>query len=301
MKKPAISLVMVSLAVVVATACSPASLEPSQTEVITTPSPTQPPVQVISVSVVREPFGMVVPGGPEIEVTLKNNSNEPLVSLSAFLTIQGLTNGTYNFDFGFSADNPLMPGALISRSQHLFTGRYDPAVPYPLGIAGTLRSSGEFTQENYILIGNPPPDSGPEFSLIFRYGIGAQPNELDTLKGTFTKDLITLPPVTTSLTLTREEMEAIYRKMAEIGFFSYPEVFKVNVPPGEATIIVTPFEKYYFEVTAGSRHKTLAWDDEIRNYNGQAAQLRSLVQFIKGIITAKPEYQVLPQASGGYA
>ena len=93
-------------------------------------------------------------------------------------------------------------------------------------------------------------------------------------------------------------MDAVYRKMQEIGFFSYPEAFAVT--PGETVIRVVPSEKYYFQVQAGSRYKELAWDDSIQNYDGQADQLRSLIQLIKNIIFAKDAYKALPPAAGAY-
>ncbi len=261
-----------------------------------------PDIQVVSVAAVREPGGIVNPGGPQVEVTLKNISSEPVVSLSAFLTLPGgIPRGAYDYDFGLSRENPLMPGALASRTRVLIGGGYSADVPCPLGISGTTRSGRAFTQEHFVLIGSPPLASGtaPDFSLIFRYGYGEQPlNELNTVSGTFTRDMVSAPPVSASLSLTPAEMDIIYRKMQETGFFSYPETFAVA--PGATVIAVTPSEKYYFQVDAGSRHKELFWDDSVRNYDGQASQLRSLVALIKDIIAAKAAYQALPPAVGGY-
>src|SRR5438046_8607111 len=49
---------------------------------------------------------------------------------------------------------------------------------------------------------------------------------LDTFSNTLTLDNTDpLPVVTTSLTLSKDELDAIYRKMVEIQFFSYPAEF----------------------------------------------------------------------------
>ena len=61
--------------------------------------------------------------------------------------------------------------------------------------------------------------------LVFAYGHGGK-NVLDTAKGTFTKDMIADPPLTVGLRLTEAELERIAKKMAEIGFLAYPEVFE---------------------------------------------------------------------------
>ena len=67
-----------------------------------TPPQTQPIISV-SVASAREPGGLVNPGGPELMVTLKNNSTEPIVALSAFLSISSIMNTPYTFDFGITS------------------------------------------------------------------------------------------------------------------------------------------------------------------------------------------------------
>ena len=44
----------------------------------------------------------------------------------------------------------------------------------------------------------------------------------------------------------------------------------------------------------------VAWEDAIFNDDQRAADLRSLARLIEGIITAKPEYKLLPPPEGGY-
>ncbi|OGO18782.1 MAG: hypothetical protein A2Z15_07880 [Chloroflexi bacterium RBG_16_50_11] len=137
------------------------------------------------------------------------------------------------------------------------------------------------------------------FNFILKYGVTAK-NEIDTYQDKFTKDMISDPPITINLRLTNEEMERIYQKMIEIDFFSYPERFMVNVPPGEPTTIVTPFPIYQFTVEKDSQIKKLDWDDRIMNPDVKADRLRELINLIIDIIESKEDYKALPEPSGGY-
>ena len=67
--------------------------------------------------------------------------------------------------------------------------------------------------------------------LVFAFGPGAK-NVLDTTRGAFTKDMILASPITVPMTLTGEEMARIARKVDEIGFFSYPRVYKTRETAG---------------------------------------------------------------------
>jgi len=150
---------------------------------------------------------------------------------------------------------------------------------------------------------------GSDYVLLFRYGAGwttngetisGRYNQLDTLHGTYTKDMIATPSTTVSLILPASDMAAIYAKMQEIDFFAYPSDFSVKPPPGSNTTMVTPSQLYYLEVNEGSMAKTLLWNDNILNPDTQATKLRDLIQLIKSIIESKAEYKALPPASGGY-
>jgi hypothetical protein len=156
-----------------------------------------------------------------------------------------------------------------------------------------------------------PPSSTRQsnFSLIFRYGPGWENdgsaisgtyNEMNTLTGTYTKDMISAGTVKVNIFLSSGELNHIFSKMLEIEFYNYPSTFSINLPQGTTTTIVTPSEKYYFSVTNGSETQELYWDDKIRNEDIQANKLRSLILLIKNIIAAKDAYRALPPASGGY-
>jgi len=137
------------------------------------------------------------------------------------------------------------------------------------------------------------------FNLIFRYGVGAR-NELNTFQGTYTKDMISDPPITVDLSLTEEELDRIYQKMLETGLFSYPEEFSITLASGELMEMVTPHSSYFLKVEYGSVVKELRWEDKLTNQNEEAEKLRELFKLIRDIIEAKDEYKQLPEPTGGY-
>lgn len=147
-----------------------------------------------------------------------------------------------------------------------------------------------------------PVTTPSDFGLVFKYGVGAR-NELDTFHGTYTKDMIGDPPITIPMTLSEEELDRIYEKMVNIGFFDYPDEFEVTVPPGGLRGIVAPHSSYYFKVKQEDGFKELSWDAEIieaTTKDEKAERLRELIRLIRDIIEAKPEYRELPEPTSGY-
>lgn len=149
-------------------------------------------------------------------------------------------------------------------------------------------------------IPSPTPDefAKSNFNFVFKYGVESSNigprNILDTFKQTYTKDMVTDPPITTNLTLSLNELKQIYQKMLDIGFFQYPNNF---VGSG---VSVIPHESYYLKVKYGSSIKELSWDYKIPPRDEQLERLYSLSKFIIGIIEAKPEYKSLPEPKGAY-
>jgi hypothetical protein len=93
-------------------------------------------------------------------------------------------------------------------------------------------------------------------------------------------------------------MERVYRKMAETGFFVYPDEF--TSPEGGGAMMVTPYAGYFFWVQHGGEVKELTWEDSIMNESAAADRLRDLIDLILRIIESKEEYKALPPATGGY-
>jgi hypothetical protein len=146
------------------------------------------------------------------------------------------------------------------------------------------------------------PESRPaDFNLVFKYGYGTvNKNVLNTFDGTYTKDMVSDPPITIEFSLSDEEMDRIYQKMVEVNFFCYPDKFVIPVPEGEFVGAGSPYQGYYFKVECGHKVKVLQWEDEITNKNEDTGKLRTLIRLIRDIIESKEEYKNLPSPRGGY-
>jgi hypothetical protein len=151
------------------------------------------------------------------------------------------------------------------------------------------------TSENITTV-SPKPEKY-DFNIFFLDGyVGI----LNTFQGTFTKNLIMDPSITVYLSLSEEDRDRIYQKMIEIDFFSYPNPFFINVPPGEPRGQATPCPAYYFKVEYQSQIKELWWSDCITNPNEKADKLRELIKLIREIYQSKEEYKKLPEPRGGF-
>ena len=119
---------------------------------------------------------------------------------------------------------------------------------------------------------------------------------LDTFDNRLTLDNIgPLPVVTTSLTLSRDELDAIYRKMVEIQFFSYPDEFSIELPPDTIVSGVDPHPTYRFKVRNGTQVKQLHWEDNgFQPTNEQADKLRELIRLVTQTMEAHPAFKKLP-------
>ena len=98
-------------------------------------------------------------------------------------------------------------------------------------------------------------------NIVFRWCvIGAKhPNELDTLNGSFAKNMVRGRPVWTRLDLSQEELDIIYQKLVDIDFFSYPRVF-YPTHESDKRGAGTPFSIYYLEYKNETGTKIVQWD-----------------------------------------
>jgi len=139
-----------------------------------------------------------------------------------------------------------------------------------------------------------PATKPKDFNFVFNYGINAK-NQLNTVKGQYTKDMILDPSVTTDLILSDEEMNTIYLEMRKINILKYSKNFK---PKSNAS--QTPFETYSIKIIIAGKEKNINWKDENVSESKDAVKLRALFLKIREIIIQKKEYKQLPQAKGGY-
>jgi len=133
-----------------------------------------------------------------------------------------------------------------------------------------------------------------DFGLIMKYGVRAR-NELNTLEGTFTKDLILAGNSTTRLKLSNSELEEIYKEMQAINIAAYPAFFE-----GESQQCVTPYITYDLTIHYKGTIKRIHWEDRSLSKTQQAIQLRDLVNKIVRMVEKKSEYKEMPAIEGGY-
>lgn len=139
------------------------------------------------------------------------------------------------------------------------------------------------------------PESPPaDFAFTFTFGRCTM-DTLDTFRGAYVRELGPEKQVTTALTLSDQEMAAIYERMVQIDFFDYPEQFKVQVPAGESAQVITPAPTYKLTVRADGRSHTVTWVDEIQKpTTAEADALRGLFQCLFRILQGHPDVQALP-------
>lgn len=106
----------------------------------TTTAPVVKPIEIVSVTGPMPPFN---PGGPNVEIVVKNVSQWPVYHLIAILDLGLQTPAVgYVFDFGLTQDNTLAPGATATLSRSLIAGGFSGDIFYTLGLdvgyTGTL-------------------------------------------------------------------------------------------------------------------------------------------------------------------
>ncbi|MEA2572799.1 MAG: hypothetical protein QOH93_97 [Chloroflexia bacterium] len=96
--------------------------------------------------------------------------------------------------------------------------------------------------------------------------------------------------ITHTLKLPASEMAAIYHKMVEIDFFSYPDKFEILLPPGAIRGIVEPHSEYHFKVRSDGHTKELRWKDDIYEpTTPEADNLRALIKQIRETVESHLE------------
>jgi hypothetical protein len=118
-----------------AAACSNNKLTSTTTAAIPATTATQVNPQPIEVVMVSGPLQPINPGGPVIEITLKNIGSVPVTNLSAILEL----GRPFTFDFAATVASPLLPGQTISSRQTLIGGGFGDSL-YPLTINGATQN-----------------------------------------------------------------------------------------------------------------------------------------------------------------
>lgn len=160
----------------------------------------------------------------------------------------------------------------------------------------------EFNSETSKKVTNTPTSKMPkdmpsDFDFSIQFGVQKK-NEINTFKGTVTKDLIADGTVTTELNLTKEEMEDIYEKMKEINI---DETKKFTPEPINGSVCLQePFGEDAWEIIINDETITQLFSGEYCEPTTDAKQLIELRDYVFNIIKSKGEYKSLPESNGGY-
>jgi hypothetical protein len=129
-----------------ASATTPVTVLTTTPVVSTTASPANP--EMIEVVSARGPLTPINPGGPNIEITLKNVTNQPVTALSATLQL----NQAFNFKFDVSSASPILPGKTASARLTLIGAGFSDTVSYPLVVDGVLQDGQIFSLNKQVQI-----------------------------------------------------------------------------------------------------------------------------------------------------
>lgn len=124
-------------------------------------------------------------------------------------------------------------------------------------------------------------------------------NQIDTYKGTFTKDLVLDGTKTIDFEIPDHAKKDIYKVMMDIGVMSFPDELKVR------GMVVTPSCDYKLTVTMNGKTKEIIWKEGFftsmtENLPQENVKFLSLVKFISDYIYSTDEYKNMPKANGGY-
>jgi hypothetical protein len=106
------------------------------------------PLEIVSV---EGPLDPINPGGPVVGITIKNISEENIVSLNATLDL----NMEFSFEFEVSDENPLLPGDTIYVERILINGGFADDILYPLEISGEFQDGPAFSYAEQVVIKKP--------------------------------------------------------------------------------------------------------------------------------------------------
>ncbi|MBN1691052.1 MAG: hypothetical protein JW901_08525 [Dehalococcoidia bacterium] len=97
------------------------------------------------------PIPPITPGGPTVDITLKNVSTEPITALTATV----VAGRSFDFNFDVSPSTPLMPNASISQKLIMIGGGFSDNVLYPLTVKAALQSGATAVYTHQVQIKTP--------------------------------------------------------------------------------------------------------------------------------------------------
>jgi hypothetical protein len=124
---------------------------PTSTSTTTSPSTSTTanpaPLEIVSV---LGPLAPINPGGPIVEITVKNISAGSIVSLTVTLELSR----TFQFNFDVTGVQPLLPSQSIIARQTLIGGGFSDNTDYTATVAGTAQNGTDFKYTRQVTIQN---------------------------------------------------------------------------------------------------------------------------------------------------
>jgi hypothetical protein len=141
----------------------------------------------------------------------------------------------------------------------------------------------------------PRPTDTPTSRFGFTLSYGTCYTEtVDTFEGVYTRDA-DAHSATVSITFTEQQMTTIQEKAAEIGFFDYPDVYEISVPPGQPRGVREPAFTFQLSIQDGPNAHTVRWKDDIfYPTEPKADRLRALITLIQQTVQSHPAIEELP-------
>ena len=144
---------------------------------------------------------------------------------------------------------------------------------------------------------NMPEIMPSDFDFSIQFGVQKK-NEINTFKGTVTKDLVADGTATTELILTEEEMKDIYEKMQEINI---AETKEFTPEPINGTVCMQePYEEDKWKIIINGETLILSISGKHCEPTNDGKQLIELRNYVFNIIKSKGEYKSLPASNGWY-
>ncbi len=129
---------------------------------LTSTSTTEKPIdnpEIIEIVSVLGPLTPINPGGPNIEIILKNVSNQPVTALSADFHL----NQVFSVTFDVSTSNPLLPGKTVSARCTLIGAGFSDNIGYSMVINGAFQDGQTFSLNQQVQI---QPSPSPSASIL---------------------------------------------------------------------------------------------------------------------------------------
>lgn len=140
------------------------------------------------------------------------------------------------------------------------------------------------------------PTSDFNFRLNFSTN-GLQ--QIDTYKGTFTKDLILDGTKTINFAIPNNVKNEIYKMMMDINILAFPDTLTADETK------CTPSCDYKLTVTINGNTKNIVWKEGLYpdmsgNLPKDNVEFLKIVKYVSDYIYSTKEYKSMPQANGGY-